>query len=333
MAAGAVVSGMLRGWAARGSTAKLALDRGGATVVRVWRGACAGPVPLITSAAAGAAARQKTVKEAASWAGGSVQRWRATGCPAGWLAKNVELQARLPRTQAGALAGSAARSQQLAALSSTPPKPPPGVGKMAHYIKELGLPFTLWWTGSWLITGFAVYGVISSGIVGGADAIDLLRAVGVGRIVDLDNIDPGMGNLAVTIVINEALEVVRLPFVLATTPYVARLIPKGFSLTDLILVHGVPFLVLWSGSWALSGAAIWGVLESGALSAEGAIGLLRAVPGMEQLADLDGVNPAVDSSACVVLAINKCLEVVRLPLCVVLAPRWARTWARIFGRR
>jgi hypothetical protein len=76
------------------------------------------------------------------------------------------------------------------------------VGKIGHYIKELGLPFTLWWTGAWIISGFAVYALISSGLVGGGDAIGRW-AVGVGRIFDLDNITPGVGNLAVTIVINE----------------------------------------------------------------------------------------------------------------------------------
>lgn len=220
--------------------------------------------------------------------------------------------------------------------SSQPSKPPPGVGKIGHYIKELGLPFTLWWTGAWIISGFAVYALISSGLVGGGDAIDMLKAVGVGRIFDLDNITPGVGNLAVTIVINEALEIVRLPFVLATTPYIAKLIPKGrggsASLSQLISTHGVPFLALWSGTWALSGVIIWGVLETGAMGGMDAITLLRALPVVDQVFNIDAIDPTMGNVA-VAVGINECLEIVRLPLCIALAPRWGRLWARLFRQR
>ena len=74
---------------------------------------------------------------------------------------------------------------------------------MSQMMKEYGLPFTLWWTSAWIISGFGVYGLISSGFVGGADAIGMLKAAGVGRIFDLDSISPSVGNMAITIAINE----------------------------------------------------------------------------------------------------------------------------------
>lgn len=47
-------------------------------------------------------------------------------------------------------------------------------------------------------------------------------ALQLDRFIDLSRINPTGGNLALSIAINEALEVVRLPFVLATVPYVTR---------------------------------------------------------------------------------------------------------------
>jgi len=205
---------------------------------------------------------------------------------------------------------------------------------MAYYFKEYGLPFTLWWTSAWIITGFGVYGVVSSGAVGGNDAIGLLKAVGLGSLVDLDSINPSVGNLAVTIAINEALEVVRLPFVIATTPYIARVLPfgkGGSSLGELMRVHGLPFAGLWAGTWLLGAGAVWALLESGLLGGAGAISILKAIPGLDELFHLDGIDPSLGNVG-MALVINECLEVVRLPLCVALTPRWSRFLAHVMRR-
>ena len=92
-----------------------------------------------------------------------------------------------------------------AAFATTPSSGPPvnRGSRMSQMMTEYGLPFTLWWTSAWIISGFGVYGLISSGVIGGADAIGMLKAAGVGRIFDLDSISPSVGNMAITIAINE----------------------------------------------------------------------------------------------------------------------------------
>lgn len=92
---------------------------------------------------------------------------------------------------------------QRSGFTTIPPKPPVGMSKMAFYVTEYGLAFSIWWTTAWIISGFGVYALISSGAVGGADAIGLLKAVGIDKLIDVDGIDPRLGNMAITIAINE----------------------------------------------------------------------------------------------------------------------------------
>lgn len=88
-------------------------------------------------------------------------------------------------------------------------------------LKEYGLPFLVWESAVWLGSGVVVYGFVEFG--GGYDsALPLLKSIGVERFIDPEAIDPRYGNLAIAIAINEALEVFRFPFVVATTPLIVK---------------------------------------------------------------------------------------------------------------
>lgn len=92
----------------------------------------------------------------------------------------------------------------------------------ADKFKRHGPVFLVYWNGMWLLTGATIFGVIEYKVLGDVDAIQVARMIHLDRFINLDNINPTGGNLALTIAINEAFELVRLPFVLATLPYVTR---------------------------------------------------------------------------------------------------------------
>lgn len=122
---------------------------------------------------------------------------------------------------------------------------------------------------------------------------------------------------------------------LATTPYVASLLPRGAGgpgLGDLIRSHGLPFLSLWGGTYLLTGGAIWGVLESGLLGGADAVTILKALPFIDQVVDVDSIDPTLGNFA-LAITINELLEVVRLPLAVALTPAWARLLSKLLPRR
>ena len=106
---------------------------------------------------------------------------------------------------------------------------------------------------------------------------------------------------------------------------------SGSSLGELMRTHGLPFVGLWLGTWILGGCTIWAVLETGMLGGADAVSLMRSVPMLDQLIDLDGVDPTMGNIGLAVL-LNEGLEIVRLPLCVALTPRFARLVAKAVVR-
>jgi len=72
----------------------------------------------------------------------------------------------------------------------------------------------VFYTSAWAATGVATYLTLSA--VGPEAAIDGLKAVGIERFVDISHLDPKVSTLAVSVLINELLEPIRLPVVLAT---------------------------------------------------------------------------------------------------------------------
>ena len=87
------------------------------------------------------------------------------------------------------------------------PTPPPKKGIKALF-KEYGPPFLVYWTSVWACTGVGLYVALQTFDV---DAVKMLEHVNIHL-----NIDPSLGNAAVAIALNEALEVVRLPACIAT---------------------------------------------------------------------------------------------------------------------
>jgi hypothetical protein len=93
-------------------------------------------------------------------------------------------------------------------------------GKFKAYSRDYGFPFMCYWTGCWVATGAVTYGAIA---YGDFDALTIIcRVDGLFGTNIAANIDPTLGNVAVAIAVNELLEPIRLPFVIATTPTVVR---------------------------------------------------------------------------------------------------------------
>lgn len=72
----------------------------------------------------------------------------------------------------------------------------------------------------WISSGIAIYGVLATT---GVDVLPAIVAVDDALGWDLaSRVDPSLGLVAVSVALNELLEVVRFPFCVATTPAVAR---------------------------------------------------------------------------------------------------------------
>ncbi|CAK4614865.1 hypothetical protein LEN26_008271 [Aphanomyces euteiches] len=93
-------------------------------------------------------------------------------------------------------------------------------------VKENGLPFVLWWVTLYVGGGVGIYAALEAGYVGGGDAIHLLQSLGLDQYYDTKTINPTYGNAAVAIILNEFLEAIRLPLVIATTPMIKRTFQK-----------------------------------------------------------------------------------------------------------
>eukprot|EP00750_Incisomonas_marina_P030142 INCI7305.1.p1 GENE.INCI7305.1~~INCI7305.1.p1 ORF type:complete len:195 (+),score=21.37 INCI7305.1:212-796(+) len=72
----------------------------------------------------------------------------------------------------------------------------------------------------WISTGVALYGVLATT---GVDVLPAIAAVDDALGWSLaSRIDPSLGLVAVSVALNELLEIVRFPFCVATTPAIAR---------------------------------------------------------------------------------------------------------------
>jgi len=85
-----------------------------------------------------------------------------------------------------------------------------------------------------------------------------------------ERINPHLGNVAMVVLLNEAFEVVRFPFALATLPYVTRWwervrpTPKPGQPPGLLVrltQQGPIFGLYWGFLWCLSGGALFVVSE------------------------------------------------------------------------
>ena len=86
--------------------------------------------------------------------------------------------------------------------------------------KQYGAPFIVYWWSMWMVNGLTLYGGLS---VAGIDATPVITFVDERLSTSFGStITPSQGNVAVAIVLNEMVEVVRFPFCVATIPKVVK---------------------------------------------------------------------------------------------------------------
>ncbi|KAF4325530.1 hypothetical protein G195_000757 [Phytophthora kernoviae 00238/432] len=94
--------------------------------------------------------------------------------------------------------------------------------KFLGTLQQYGLPFLVWWTSLYLGSGVAVYVALDTGLVSGNSIIDFIMQMGLDKFIDPQRLDPTYGNIAIAVIVNECLEVIRFPITLATLPYIKR---------------------------------------------------------------------------------------------------------------
>ncbi|GMF47256.1 unnamed protein product [Phytophthora fragariaefolia] len=98
--------------------------------------------------------------------------------------------------------------------------------KFMGTLQQYGLPFLAWWTSLYLASGVSIYVALDTGLVSGASIIDFIMQLGLDKFIDPTRLDPTYGNIAIAVIVNEAVEVIRFPFTLATLPYIKRVFSR-----------------------------------------------------------------------------------------------------------
>ena len=94
-------------------------------------------------------------------------------------------------------------------------------GKFKALARDYGLGFMAWYWTCWCGTLGLTYAAID---IGGFDALPLIAKIdGVIGTNVAHSIDPRLGNVAVSIAVNEILEPLRLPFVVMTTKPIVKM--------------------------------------------------------------------------------------------------------------
>jgi hypothetical protein len=187
--------------------------------------------------------------------------------------------------------------------------------------------FVVYWGSLWLGGLGVLYTAIE--VNGPETALSLATQSGLDRVLPLGNLDPRVGNVALAVALNEAVELVRFPFVIATTPALTRAVeratgrsmdrqPGKFSL--MLKEHGLFFLAYWTSAWAVTGLGCYGGIS--AFGHESAFDLVRYL-GLDRLVSLDTWDPALGNVALAVL-MNEALEPLRLPLVIATLPAMKR---------
>jgi hypothetical protein len=92
--------------------------------------------------------------------------------------------------------------------------------KFMGTLQQYGMPFLIWWTSLYLMSGVSIYVALDTGLVSGASIIDFIMQMGLDKFIDPTRLDPTYGNIAIAVIVNECIEVIRFPITLATLPYV-----------------------------------------------------------------------------------------------------------------
>ena len=102
--------------------------------------------------------------------------------------------------------------------------------KLRELRANYGRGFLVYWTGAWTGTGLALWGAVEWG---GVDCLESLSRIDAALGSDFEpyvtrHVNPKLGNAALVLAVNETLEVVRLPTVIATTPTVVNVVRRLF---------------------------------------------------------------------------------------------------------
>ncbi|KAG7381206.1 hypothetical protein PHYPSEUDO_006292 [Phytophthora pseudosyringae] len=98
--------------------------------------------------------------------------------------------------------------------------------KFLGTLQQYGLPFLVWWTSLYLVSGVSIYVALDTGLVSGNSIIDFIMQMGLDKFIDPARLDPTYGNIAIAVIVNECIEVIRFPITLATLPYVKRVFSR-----------------------------------------------------------------------------------------------------------
>lgn len=80
---------------------------------------------------------------------------------------------------------------------------------------QYGAPFAIWYGCVWVSMWLGIYTLLELGLISWEDSVKpLLEGLGLGSYGE--KIDPSYGNLIIAFLVNECIEPIRLPFVIAT---------------------------------------------------------------------------------------------------------------------
>ncbi|TDH68948.1 hypothetical protein CCR75_000962 [Bremia lactucae] len=98
--------------------------------------------------------------------------------------------------------------------------------KFIGTLQQYGLPFLAWWTSLYVASGVTIYVALDTGLVSGASIIDFIMQIGLDKLIDPARLDPKYGNIAIAVIVNECLEIIRFPITLATLPFIKRVFSR-----------------------------------------------------------------------------------------------------------
>uniref|UniRef100_A0AAV1T7L9 DUF1279 domain-containing protein n=1 Tax=Peronospora matthiolae TaxID=2874970 RepID=A0AAV1T7L9_9STRA len=117
----------------------------------------------------------------------------------------------------------AALKKEVETLKTEAAKKP---NKFLGTLQQYGLPFFVWWTSLYLASGVFIYVALDTGLISGASIVDFIMQMGLDKFIDPARLDPTYGNIAIAVIVNECLEVVRFPITLATLPFIKRVFSR-----------------------------------------------------------------------------------------------------------
>lgn len=210
--------------------------------------------------------------------------------------------------------------------------------KFADLFREHGPVFAVYYVSVWTMTGGLLYGLLQSGVMGPTVALDLVRTLHLDSFINVDSISASTGNLALALMLNEAAEIVRLPFIVLTTPIVSRgwrrymgeRPPGGIAsrLSSAFDKYGKFAFSYWISLYVVCGAGCYSGLEL--LGPEASFDIIQQIAQRTHLDSFVTMDSSqlstVPGKLAAVIVLNEMLELVRIPLVLTTTPTLYRWW-------